>query len=56
MKTIQRIAEFFTNRIERIRNRNKKPTFLALSVIIFTEEYWIDGIFRQGRLKDYLYE
>ena len=38
----------------RIVRRKLKPSYLAYSIVGFTNESWLDGITRQGRLYDYL--
>jgi hypothetical protein len=55
MKLLQIIAEYLQGKIERILNRKKNPSFLSLSVVQFTNESWLDGIVRQGRLMEQLY-
>jgi hypothetical protein len=55
MKLLQIIAEYLQGKIERILNRKKSPSFLSLSVVQFTNESWLDGIVRQGRLMEQLY-
>jgi hypothetical protein len=52
---LQIIAEYLQGKIERILNRKKNPSFLSLSVVQFTNESWLDGIVRQGRLMEQLY-
>jgi hypothetical protein len=52
---LQIIAESFQGKIERLLNRKKVPSFLSLSVVQFTNESWLDGIIRQGRLNDHTY-
>ena len=49
------VLEYFRDKVEAFLHRKKKPTFLALSVVEFTQESWLDGIIRQGRLMEHLY-
>ena len=51
---LQIIAESFQGKIEKILNRKKVPSFLSLSVVQFTNESWVNGIIRQGKLEDYI--
>jgi hypothetical protein len=37
----------------RIVRRKLKPSYLAYSIVGFTNESWVDGIIRQGRLYHY---
>ncbi len=39
----------------RILRRKPKPSFLAYSIVGFTNESWLNGVIRQGRLYDYLF-
>ena len=52
---INLVAEYFHNVVERFRYRKQKPTLVALSIDVFTNEGWLDGINRQGRLLEHLY-
>jgi hypothetical protein len=52
---LQIIAESFQGKFEKLANRKKVPSFLSLSVVQFTNESWLDGIIRQGRLNDHTY-
>jgi len=49
------VVEYFQNNFERIYFRKHVPSFLAYSVSTFTNESWLDGIVRQGRLMEQLY-
>jgi hypothetical protein len=49
------IAEYFQSIFEKIYFRKHNPSFLAYSVVTFTNEFWLDGIVRQGRLMEQLY-
>lgn len=49
------VVEYFQNNFERIYFRKHVPSFLAYSVATFTNESWLDGIVRQGRLMEQLY-
>jgi len=46
---LQIIAEYFQGNIK------KNPSLLSLSVVQFTNESWLDGIIRQGRLDEHTY-
>ena len=52
---INLVVEYFHNVVERFRYRKQKPTLLALSIDVFTNENWIDGMIRQNRVMDYQY-
>lgn len=54
MKLLQFIGEYFQIKIERILNR-KKSSVLSLSIVQFTNESWLDGIIRQGRLDEHTF-
>lgn len=49
------VAEYFRDRIEGFLSRKKEPTFLAYSVGTFTNETWLESVYRQGRLAEYLH-
>lgn len=49
------VVEYFQNIAERIYFRKHTPSFIAYSVATFTNESWLDGICRQGRLLEHLY-
>ena len=49
------VLEYFVSLAERFIHRKQKPTLLALGTVEFTQEKWLDGINRQGRLLEYLY-
>ena len=49
------VVEYFHDKVEWFRHRKQKPTLLALAVNVFTNEGWLDGINRQGRLLEHLY-
>jgi hypothetical protein len=49
------VIEYFHDKVEWFRHRKQKPTLLALAVDVFTNESWLDGINRQGRLMEHLY-
>lgn len=49
------IVEYFQSIFEKIYFRKRNPSFLAYSVVTFTNEFWLDGIVRQGRLMEQLY-
>ena len=55
MLPISVVLEYFVNLAEKFLHRKQKPTLLALGTVEFTQENWLDGIVRQGRLFDYLY-
>ena len=55
MLPISVVLEYFVNLTERFKHRKQKPTLLALGTVEFTQENWIDGVIRQGRLLDHLY-
>lgn len=38
----------------RMFRHKPKPSFLAYSIVGFTNESWLDGVIRQGRLYTYL--
>lgn len=52
---INMVAESICDKINRMRNGKPALTLLALSMDEFTNESWLHGIFRQGRVKDYFY-
>lgn len=49
------VAEYFSNIVEWFLFRKKEPSFLACSVSIFTHETWLESVYRQGKLMEYLY-
>lgn len=55
MLLINVVAEYFHDKVEWLRHRKQKPTLAALSIEVFTNEGWLDGINRQGRIMEYLY-
>ena len=52
---INMVVDYFQNIFERIYFRKHVPSFIAYSVATFTNESWLDGIVRQGRLMEHLY-
>jgi hypothetical protein len=55
MLPISVVLEYFVSLTERFLHRKQKPSFMALSVVEFTQENWLDGVVRQGRILDHLY-
>jgi len=49
------VLEYFANLAEWFRHRKQKPTLIALGIVEFNQEKWLDGVIRQGRLFDHLY-
>jgi hypothetical protein len=54
-KTINIITEYFANKVESFVYRKTSPSLLAYGVATFTNEGWLDGVNRQGRVLEYLY-
>jgi len=52
---INLVAEYFHDKVEWLSHRKQKPTLVALGIDVFTNEGWLDGINRQGRLLEHLY-
>jgi hypothetical protein len=52
---INLVVEYFHNVVGWFRYRKQKPTLLALSIDVFTNENWVDGMIRQNRVMDYQY-
>lgn len=55
MLPINVVLEYLTRKVEWFMHRKQKPSLIAISLIEFTNEFWIDGVIRQGRLADHLY-
>ena len=55
MLPISVVLEYFANLAEKFLHRKQQPTLLALGIVEFNQEKWLDGIVRQGRLFEHLY-
>jgi hypothetical protein len=55
MLPINVVLEYLTRKVEWFMHRKQKPTLIALEMVEFTQESWLDGIVRQGKLMGYLY-
>lgn len=49
------VSEYFHDKVEWIIRRKQKTNLVAISIDVFTNEGWLDGINRQGRLLEHLY-
>jgi hypothetical protein len=52
---INLVTEYFHDVVGRFRHRKQKPTLVALGIDVFTNESWVEGIYRQGRIMEHLY-
>jgi len=55
MLPINIVLEYLTRKVEWFMHRKQKPTLLALGIDVFTNESWVEGIYRQGRIMEHLY-
>ena len=52
---INLVVEYFHDVVQRIRYRKQKPTLVALGIDVFTNESWVEGVYRQGRIMEHLF-
>jgi hypothetical protein len=55
MLPINVVLEYLTRKVEWFMHRKQKPSLVAMGLIEFTNESWLDGVVRQGRLMEQLY-